>query len=36
MKELLRKISVIPTDTDPSIKFKKYDWNLYLDNYKTD
>ncbi len=36
MKELLRKISVIPNDTDPSIKFKKYDWNLYLDNYKTD
>ncbi len=36
MKELLRKISVIPNDADPSIKFKKYDWNLYLDNYKTD
>lgn len=36
MKELLRKIGVIPHDADPSIKFKKYDWNLYLDNYKTD
>ncbi len=36
MKELLKKISVIPNDVDPSIKFKKYDWNLYLDNYKTD
>lgn len=36
MTELLRKISVIPNDTNPSIKFKKYDWNLYLDNYKTD
>jgi hypothetical protein len=36
MTELLRKISVIPNDANPSIKFKKYDWNLYLDNYKTD
>lgn len=36
MKELLKKINVIPNDIDPSIKFKKYDWNLYLDNYKTD
>lgn len=36
MKELLKKISVIPSDVNPSIKFKKYDWNLYLDNYKTD
>jgi hypothetical protein len=36
MKELLKKIGVIPNDADPSISFKKYDWNLYLDNYKTD
>lgn len=36
MKELLKTISVIPNDADPSISFKKYDWNLYLDNYKTD
>lgn len=36
MKELLKKISVIPNDVNPAIKFKKYDWNLYLDNYKSD
>lgn len=36
MKELLKKISVIPNESNPSISFKKYDWNLYLDNYKTD
>lgn len=36
MKELLIKMGVISNDANPSIKFKKYDWNLYLDNYKTD
>lgn len=36
MKELLRNMGVILKDADPSISFKKYDWNLYLDNYKTD
>jgi len=36
MKELLKKTGVIPLDKDPSVSFKKYDWNLYLDNYKTD
>lgn len=36
MKELLKKTGVIPIDADPSVSFKKYDWNLYLDNYKTD
>lgn len=36
MKELLRSIAVIPADVNPSISFKKYNWDLYLDNYKTD
>lgn len=36
MKELLKKTGVIPEDKHPSVSFKKYDWNLYLDNYKTD
>lgn len=36
MKELLKKTGVISADANPSVSFKKYDWNLYLDNYKTD
>lgn len=36
MKQLLKKTGVIPMEAAPSISFKKYDWNLYLDNYKTD
>lgn len=34
MKLLLKKIQIIPEESDPKIKFKKYDWNLYLDHYK--
>jgi len=34
MKELLRKINVLTPEQDPVIKFKKYDWNLFLENYK--
>jgi hypothetical protein len=36
MKALLQKIKLIPDDSDPKIKFKKYDWNLFLNHYKTD
>src|ERR1700712_2925909 len=36
MKLLLRKLSIIPKDKNPSIHFKKYDWNLFLENYKSE
>lgn len=36
MKELLRKIQVLLPGQDPVIKFKKYDWNLFLENYKNE
>lgn len=34
MIALLEKWQVIATGKKPSISFKKYDWTLYLDNYK--
>lgn len=34
MIELLRQLSIVPADRNPGIKFKKYDWTLYLKNYK--
>ncbi|MEO9099301.1 MAG: DUF547 domain-containing protein, partial [Ginsengibacter sp.] len=36
MKKLLKKIDLIPAGSNPKIKFKKYDWNLFLNHYKTD
>lgn len=36
MKTLLKELSIIPSDKNPSIRFKKYDWNLYLANYKNE
>jgi hypothetical protein len=34
MIELLKKLEVIPAVKKPEIKFKRYDWNLFLENYK--
>ena len=34
MIALLKKWQIIPEDKNPSISFRKYDWSLYLDNYK--
>ena len=34
MIELLKSKQILQTDVNPKIKFKKYDWTLYLDNYK--
>ncbi len=31
---LLKEMSVIPADKNPSIRFKKYDWDIFLKNYK--
>ena len=35
MKVLLKKINLIPADSNPSVHFKKYDWNLFLNHYNT-
>ncbi len=34
MIELLKSKQLLNKDVNPTIKFKKYDWTLYLDNYK--
>lgn len=34
MTGILQRQSVIPADKTPRIRFKKYDWTLYLQNYK--
>jgi thiol-disulfide isomerase/thioredoxin len=34
MIELLKSKQILASDVNPKIKFKKYDWTLYLDNYK--
>jgi thiol-disulfide isomerase/thioredoxin len=36
MKQLLEKINIIPAGSNPKVKFKKYDWHLFLNHYKTD
>jgi len=36
MKELLHELNILSDKQDPAIRFKKYDWNLFLENYKTD
>jgi Protein of unknown function, DUF547 len=34
--EILIKNKIIPEGTKPTIHFKKYDWSLYLNNYKSE
>ena len=34
MVELLKSKQLLKSDVNPKIKFKKYDWTLYLNNYK--
>ena len=36
IKTLLRNLSIIPPDTNPVVRFKRYNWNLFLDNYKNE
>ena len=31
---LLQQLLIVPADKKPEIKFKAYDWTLYLQNYK--
>lgn len=35
MIELLQQLSIVPAEKKPKIKFKEYDWTLYLQNYKS-
>ena len=35
MIKLLRQLTIIPIDRSPKIRFKDYDWTLYLQNYKS-
>ena len=35
MIKLLEKLSIVPVGKNPNIKFKDYDWALYLQNYKS-
>lgn len=35
MIDLLRRLSILPAGKQPKIKFKNYDWTLYLQNYKS-
>ncbi|GGI23834.1 hypothetical protein GCM10008119_09640 [Pedobacter mendelii] len=36
MLEVLIKNKIIPEGIKPTIRFKKYDWSLYLNNYKSE
>ena len=36
MLPLLRSIDVVPADKVPSIKFSKYNWSLFLENYQSE
>ncbi len=34
MVSLLRHLRIIPENKNPAVNFNKYDWNLFLENYK--
>jgi hypothetical protein len=36
MLELLHKLELVPAGKSPAISFKKYNWNLFLENYKAE
>ncbi|MCW3112810.1 MAG: hypothetical protein JWR18_1206 [Segetibacter sp.] len=36
MVELLHQLHVVPADKTPAITFKKYNWSLFLENYKSE
>jgi hypothetical protein len=36
MIEILKQNKIIPQGSNPAIHFKKYNWSLYLDNYKSE
>ncbi len=34
--EILKTNGIIPKESNPTIQFKKYDWSLFLNNYKSE
>ncbi len=36
MVSLLKQLKIIPENKNPAVSFSKYDWNLFLENYKTE
>ncbi|MDB5245856.1 MAG: hypothetical protein JWQ40_250 [Segetibacter sp.] len=36
MTELLHTLEIVPKEKSPAIQFKDYDWNLFLENYKSE
>lgn len=36
MKPLLTSLGIVPAGANPSIKFSKYNWDLFLENYKAE
>ncbi len=36
MVEVLKQLAIIPADKNPKINFKKYDWDLFTENYKNE
>jgi hypothetical protein len=36
MRKLLRQYAIIPNEKQPKIRFKPYNWDLFLNNYTTD
>ncbi len=36
MLTLLKKLNIVPSNQNVAIRFKKYNWNLFLDNYKNE
>ena len=36
MLDILIKNNIIPAGSSPAIRFKKYDWSLFLNNYKSE
>lgn len=33
-RDILKKFAIIPGNSDPSIEYKDYDWEMYIENYK--
>lgn len=36
MVEILKQLAIVPPDKNPKVNFKKYDWDLFLENYKSE
>jgi hypothetical protein len=34
IRQILKRLGIIPSDSQPKIEFLPYDWGLYLDNFK--